>query len=42
MLGIALGSLAIGCLLLVLLFGNYGFSTKVSWASTETATTRLA
>jgi len=30
LLGVALGAIVIGCLLMAILFGKYGFSTKVS------------
>ena len=33
MLGIALGAIVIGCLLMIIMFSRYGFSTKVSGLS---------
>ncbi len=33
LLGVALGAILIGCLLMAILFGRYGFSTKVSAAT---------
>ena len=36
LLGVALGAIVLGCLLIAILFGKYGFSTKVS-ARTATA-----
>jgi hypothetical protein len=33
MLGIALGAIVLGCLLTIIMFGKYGFSTKVSGLS---------
>jgi len=30
LLGISLGAMVLGCLLMILLLGRYGFSTKVS------------
>jgi hypothetical protein len=30
LLGVALGAIILGCLLMAILFGRYGFSTKVS------------
>jgi hypothetical protein len=32
LLGVALGAIVVGCLLMAILFGRYGFSTKVSAA----------
>jgi len=42
LLGISLGAILLATLLMVLLFSQYGFSTKVSAASTPTAPTRIA
>jgi hypothetical protein len=42
MLAIALGALAIGCLLMVLILNSYGFSTKVTSVATNHQVTRLA
>jgi hypothetical protein len=42
MLGIAVGSLVIGCLLMLFILNNYGFSTKVSSVSTGQEVNRLA
>jgi len=44
LLGIALGAMILGCLLLVLILKNYGFSTKVSalMPSLTTVETALA
>jgi hypothetical protein len=39
LLGVALGAIVIGCLLMAILFGKYGFSTKVS---TTTAPPQLS
>jgi hypothetical protein len=42
MLGIALGSLVLGCLLMTLILSSYGFSTKVSSVSNAQEVNRLA
>jgi hypothetical protein len=42
MLAIALGCIVLGCLLLAMLFGGYGFSTKVSSAASQYQTASLA
>jgi hypothetical protein len=42
MLAIALGSIVLGCLLMIILFGGYGFSTKVSSVSSTAAVSSIA
>jgi ABC-type proline/glycine betaine transport system substrate-binding protein len=42
LLGISLAAIILATLLMTLLFSQYGFSTKVSAASTPPATTRIA
>jgi len=42
LLGISLGAILIATLLMILLFSQYGFSTKISAASNPPAVTRLA
>ncbi len=39
MLGVALGAMVLGCLLLILILGRYGFQTKASalWPAPTTA-----
>jgi ABC-type proline/glycine betaine transport system substrate-binding protein len=42
LLGISLAAIVLATLLMVLLFSQYGFSTKISAASTPPAATRVA
>jgi len=42
MLGIALGAIVLGCLLTIIMFGRYGFSTKVSGLSAPSQVATLA
>jgi hypothetical protein len=42
MLAIALGCIVLGCLLMALLFGGYGFSTKVASLPNESQISSLA
>ena len=42
LLGVSLGAIVVSCLLLLILFSNYGFSTKVSSVSTPPANIRIA
>lgn len=42
LLGVALGAIIVSCLLMVMLFSNYGFSTKVSSVASLPSDTRLA
>jgi hypothetical protein len=42
LLGIALGAILLSCLLMAMLFGRYGFSTKVSVNTNGTPPTAIA
>jgi hypothetical protein len=42
MLGIALGAIVIACLLMIILFSKYSFSTKVSGVMVPSQTATLA
>jgi hypothetical protein len=42
LLGIGLGSMVIGCILMIVLLGNYNFSTKVTSVDMTSQVTRLA
>ncbi len=42
LLGVSLGAIVVSCLLLLILFSNYGFSTKVSSVSSPPANIRIA
>lgn len=42
LLGVALGAIVVSCLLLVILFSSYGFSTKVTSAANLPTAARLA
>ena len=42
LLGISLGAIVLGCLLMILMLSQYGFSVKVSAATLPSQTTRLA
>ena len=42
MLGIALGSIVLGCLLMLIMFSRYNFSTKVSAVSQTPQVTAIA
>jgi len=41
-LGISLGAIVLSCILMAMLFGRYGFSTKVSSTTTPSRTVSLA
>ncbi len=42
LLGVSLGAIVLSCLLMVILFSSYGFSTKVSSVASLPANTRIA
>jgi hypothetical protein len=42
MLGIALGAIVLGCLLMLIMFSRYSFSTKVSTLSQPSQVTAIA
>jgi hypothetical protein len=42
LLGVSLGAVVLGCLLMILLLAQYGFSVKVSAAPAAAQTTMLA